>query len=219
MILALLARGLSYSTGAAMTKNSLIFAVAFVASISMAGAAFAQTSPFEGFYIGGQGGYSVIDVEVSGALVGSGDGEGFGGGGFTGYGVINGPYYVAVEADVGFDGADWSATSGGITADVEAQLTYGASFHIGYVIADDLLLYTRLGWARTNFEARVAGIGSDDADLDGFRFGGGVEGMLADNIGVRGEYTYTIYDDPFDFSGVEIDLDQHLFRVGVAYYF
>ena len=98
---------------------------------------------------------------------------------------------------------------------------------MGAVVADNLLLYGRLGWIRTNIEAEaqvsIIGVGSasgsDDEDFDGFRFGGGVEGKFSDNIGVRGEYTYTIYDDPFDFSGVEVDLDQHLFRVGAAYYF
>ena len=211
-----------------MTKKSLFFPVVLVASISIAGVAFAQTSPFEGFYVGGQAGYSSItdEVEVAGITVIDETADGFGGGGFMGYGVINGPYYVAVEGEVGYDGADWSATGGGLTLDVEAQLTYGVSFHIGYVIADNLLLYTRLGWARTNFEATatLAGVGSasSDADLDGFRFGGGVEGMLADNIGIRGEYTYTIYDvDDFSVSGitVEEDITQHLFRVGIAYYF
>lgn len=211
-----------------MTKTSLTFAAALVASISIAGAAFAQSSPFEGFYVGGQAGYSAItdEVTVAGITVIDETADGFGGGGFVGFGVINGPYYVAVEGEVGYDGADWSATGGGLTLDVEAQLTYGASFHIGYVIADDLLLYTRLGWVRTNFEATatLAGVGSasSDADFDGFRFGGGVEGMLADNIGVRGDYTYTIYGvDDFTVNGtaVEEDITQHLFRVGIAYYF
>ncbi len=47
-------------------------------------------------------------------------------------------------------------------------------------------------------------------------------GVLADNIGVRGEYTYTIYGvDDFTVNGtaVEEDITQHLFRVGIAYYF
>ena len=100
-------------------------------------------------------------------------------------------------------------------------------FRAGAVVADDFLIYGRVGWVRTNFEAEatvsIIGLGSasasDDEDLDGLRIGGGVEGMLADNICVRGEYTYTIYEDPSDVSGLEIDLNQHLFRVGVAYYF
>ena len=46
--------------------------------------------------------------------------------------------------------------------------------------------------------------------------------MLADNIGIRGEYTYTMYgDEDVIVLGVPVKFDpnQHLFRVGIAYYF
>ena len=203
-----------------MTKKSLIFAITFAASLSMAGVASAQKSNFEGPYVGGQAGYSIINVDIT-TSAGSADDDmdGFGGGGFIGFGGTNGSLYGSIEAEVGYDGASWSAVSGGLTVDVEAQLTYGVGFRIGGVVADDLLLYGRIGWVRTNMELSVTSLGSADQDFDGFRIGGGVEGMLADRIGVRGEYTYTMYEDPFSVSGVEFDINQHLFRVGVAYYF
>ncbi len=204
-----------------MAKKSLVFAVAFAASLSIAGVASAQESAFEGFYAGGQVGYSNINVDVSLAGVGSADDnlDGFGGGGFAGFGGTNGRLYGAIEVEAGYDGAEWSETSGGVSADLEAQLTYGVGFRIGVVAADKLLLYGRIGWVRTNTELSVTNLGSADQDFDGLRIGGGVEGMFGDRIGVRGEYTYTSYEDPFDVSGVEFDLNQHLFRVGVAYYF
>lgn len=203
-----------------MTTKSLIFAAALVAGVSIAGAASAQKSAFEGFYGGGQVGYSNINVEVTVAGVGSADDnlDGFGGGGFIGFGGTNGQLYGAIEAELGFDGADWSATSGGITADVEAQLTFGLGARIGAVIDDRYLIYGRAGWVRTNVELSVTGIGSADEDFNGFRFGGGVESVWG-NFGYRAEYTYTIYEDPFEISGVDFDFNQHLFRVGVAYYF
>ncbi len=204
-----------------MVKKSLLFAFVLVASISITSTASAQESVFEGFYVGGQAGYSIIDVDISVAGVGSASDEldGFGGGGFVGFGGTSGSLYGSIEAELGYDGADWSDSAGGISADLEAQLTYGLGFRAGWVAADNLLIYGRVGWIRTNVEASVTGLGSDDEDFDGLRIGGGVEGKIGDNIGVRGEYTYTSYDDPFDISGVDIDLDQHLFRVGVAYYF
>jgi outer membrane immunogenic protein len=208
-----------------MTKKSLIFAAALVASISIAGVASAQTSPFEGFYAGGQAGYSSINVEVSAVGLGSADEtmDGFGGGGFIGFGGTNGSLYGSIQAEVGYDGAEWSETSGGLTVGVETQLTYGVGFRVGGVVADNLLIYGRVGWVRTNAEGTVtlAGVGSasDDEDFDGLRIGGGVEAMLADNIGVRGEYTYTQYEEPSNPSGLDWDINQHLFRVGVAYYF
>jgi outer membrane immunogenic protein len=208
-----------------MTKNSLIFAVAFATSLSVAGVASAQESNFEGFYVGGQAGYSDIDDDL----------DGFGGGGFVGFGGTNGILYGSIEAEVGYDGAeggeDVSGSGFSISADAEAQLTYGVGFRVGAVVADDFLIYGRVGWVRTNAELEVAvnvtGLGSaswsEDQDFDGLRIGGGVEGMLADNIGVRGEYTYTMYEDEdvnvFGAIPANIDPDQHLFRVGVAWYF
>ena len=218
-----------------MTTKSVIFAAALVASISIAGVASAQESAFEGFYVGGKAGYSSItdEIAVAGITVIDETADGIGGGVFVGFGGTNGSLYGAIEAEVGYDGAQWgiSGSSGttSATLDVEAQLAYGVGFRIGGVIADDLLLYGRLGWVRTNFETTLtvttdtaSGSASIDTDLDGFRFGGGVEWMLADNIGVRGEYTYTIYDvDDFTVNGVAVEEDttQHLFRIGVAYYF
>ncbi len=204
-----------------MTKKSLIFAVAFAASFSMTGAASAQESAFEGFYVGGQIGYSSINADLTITGVGSGDdtGDGFGGGGFVGFGGTNGSLYGSIEAELGYDGAEWSGTILGFPTDIEAQLTYGLGFRVGGVVADKFLIYGRFGWVRTNAEANVTGLGSGDEDFDGGRFGGGVEAMLADNIGVRGEYTYTIYEDIDVIPGVNFDPSQHLFRIGVAYYF
>ena len=59
----------------------------------------------------------------------------------------------------------------------------------------------------------------DHGEVEKHCFGGGVEGMLADDIGVRGEYTYTMYEDIDVIPGVNVDPDQHLIRVGIAYYF
>lgn len=203
-----------------MTKKSLIVAVAFAASLSMAGVASAQESNFEGFYVGGQAGYSIIGADVTITGLGSKDdtGDGVGGGVFIGFGGTNGILYGSIEAEIGYDGADWSGTVAGSQADIEAQLTYGVGFRIGGVVADNFLIYGRLGWVRTNVEGSYVTLGTDDEDFDGFRFGGGVEGKFG-NVGVRGEYTYTIYEDPGIPGWVIDDADQHLFRVGVAYYF
>jgi len=204
-----------------MMKKSLIFVAALVGSFATAQVASAQTSPFNGFYVGGQVGYSYIDVEVSVDDLGSADDnlDGFGGGAFVGFGWVSNQVYGGFEAEVGYDGADWSESSDGTTVDLEAQLTYGLSGRVGGVIADKYLIYGRVGWVQTNFELSASGLGSDDEYFDGFRFGGGVEAILWDNFSVRAEYTYTIYEDALDISGVDLDVDQHLVRIGVAYYF
>ena len=204
-----------------MIKKSLLSAIVFVASISMAGTASAQNSAFEGFYVGAQAGWSSVDGDVTITGLGSADdtGDGFGGGGYVGFGGTNGSLYGSVEAELGYDGAEWDGTIAGVSTEIEAELTYGLGFRAGWVAKDNLLIYGRVGWVRTNTEFTATGIGSADEDIDGVRFGGGVEGKFGDNIGVRGEYTYTSYEDVDIVPGANFDADQHLFRVGVAYYF
>jgi hypothetical protein len=51
--------------------------------------------------------------------------------------------YGAIEAEVGYDSADWSETSGGLTVGIESQLTYGVGFRVGCVVADNIFVY---GW-------------------------------------------------------------------------
>ena len=178
-----------------MSKKSLLFAAVFVAGLSTAGAASAQETVFDGFYVGGQVGYSSIDAEVSTSAGSAEDDiDGFGGGGFVGFGFTNGGFYGGVEAGIGYDGAEWSETGGGITVDIETQLTYDVGVRLGGVVSENVLVYGRIGWVRTNTEFTVTGLGSDDEDFDGFRFGGGLEALIADNISVRGEYTFTSYE-------------------------
>ncbi len=206
-----------------MQKRLPLLAGTLLIGLSMGGSAAAQTSPFEGYYIGAQGHYSYINVDVDISGVGSGDDnlDGFGGGGFIGWGGTdpNNSFYGSIEAEVGYDNADWSDSIGGVTVEAEAQYTFGLGMRLGLVLADRYLLYGRAGWQRTQFEASAAGFGSEDEWFDGFRFGGGLEGFITDNFAVRTEYTYTIYNDPTDISGVDFDVNQHLVRVGGAFYF
>jgi len=145
--------------------------------------------------------------------------DGFGGGAFIGFGWVNNQLYGGFEAEVGYDGADWSESFDGTTIDLEARLAFGLSGRVGGVIADKYLIYGRVGWVRTNFKLSASDLVSGDEYFDGIRFGGGVETILWDNFSVRAEYTYTIYEDALDIPGMDLDVDQHLVRIGVAYYF
>ena len=108
---------------------------------------------------------------------------------------------------------------GMVIIEAETQLTFGIGGRLGAVLADRYLLYARAGYQRTNAELSVSGFGSEDEWFDGFRFGGGLEGFITDNFALRAEYTYTIYNDPTDIAGVDLDVNQHLARVGAAFYF
>ena len=220
-------------------RKILLFVGAVIAGMSFSGAASAQGTPFEGYYLGGYLSYSKVDVEfgeTGGGSVAlkilSPDVAGFGGGALIGFGGTNGQYYGSIEGHIGYDGAQWDESFsdpnfGTGTVDIEAQLNFGFSGRFGLVMADRYLLYGKLGYVRTNTElsvqANLNNFGavsvSDDEWFDGFRFGGGLEGMVADNVAIRGEYTYTIYNDPDIAPGIEIDADQHLILLGVAYYF
>ena len=215
-------------------RKILLFVGAVIAGMSFSGAASAQGTPFEGYYLGGYLSYSKVDVEFGETAGGSVDEDmdGFGGGALIGFGGTNGQYYGSIEGHIGYDGAQWDESFsvpnfGTGTVDIEAQLNFGFSGRFGLVMADRYLLYGKLGYVRTNTElsvqANLNNFGavsvSDDEWFDGFRFGGGLEGMVADNVAIRGEYTYTIYNDPDIAPGIEIDADQHLILLGVAYYF
>ena len=216
-----------------MRKLFLFMGAALVA-LAFSGVAAAQNTAFEGYYFGGYLSYSKIEVEVGVTGAGSIDEDldGFGGGALIGYGGTNGQIYGSIEAHIGYDGAQWDESFsdpnvGTGTLDIETQLNFGVSARFGTVMADRYLIYGKLGYVRTNAEAdltaNLVNIGavsaSDDEWFDGFRFGGGLEGMVADNIAIRGEYTYTIYSDPDIVPGLEIDADQHLILLGIAYYF
>jgi opacity protein-like surface antigen len=196
---------------------------ALLIGLSMAGSAAAQTSRFDGYYIGAQGHYSYINVDVDVDGLGSDDDnlDGFGGSGFIGWGGTNpgNIFYGGLEAEFGYDNADWSTNIGGTEIEVEAQLTAGISFRLGVVLAERYLLYGRAGYQGTQGELSVSGVGSEDEWFNGFRFGGGIEGFITDNFAIRADYTYTIYDDPTNISGVDLDVNQHLARVGAAFYF
>ncbi len=207
-----------------MRTEKLLPLFALALAIALPGAAAAQDdrSRFFGFYVGGQGAYSYIDVDASATGVGSAneDMDGFGGGGYAGFGGTNGPVYGAIEVELGYDNADWTeGLGGGVTAEAETELTYGVSFLLGGVFEDRYLVYGRAGWQRTHAEASVTGFGSESEDFDGIRVGGGFQAFITDNISARAEYTYTWYEDAIDIPGVDFDIAQQLFRVGVAYHF
>ena len=76
--------------------------------LSQASVDASKTYSFEGVYVGGQIGYSVINAD---SFFFTEDNEvsftGFGGGGFVGYGyVFDALYYLGIEGEVGYDGAD-----------------------------------------------------------------------------------------------------------------
>jgi len=184
------------------------------------GAVPAAAQPaFQGFYLGGYGAYSLYDADVTITGLGSADfdADGFGFGGFFGFGLRNQALYGGLEAEFGHDGAEEGSLFG-TTVSLEARLSYGIAFRAGWVIEERYLPYLRIGWQRTDFEASAPGVGSQSEDLNALRVGVGLEALVTDRFSVRGEYAYTAYED-FEESIITVKPGQHLFRIAAAFHF
>jgi len=200
-----------------MTNRKLILSVALAVGVPFAGAGYAAT-PFVGPYIGGQLGYSVYDTELSGpgysveGLSGSG-GEG---GLFGGWGMKPTPVtYAGVEAEYNWSGAEHTDTFAGLK--IEDKDNYGISARVGWLPANNVMLYGRLGWQRAELEYRLNGFSSKQ-DHDGLRLGLGVEVAMASNWLMRLDYAHTIYDD-VTVLGAKSEPTNDVFRLGFGLQF
>lgn len=159
----------------------------------------------DGPYIGVKGGRDTYHmkytatyddgIDTGSATVDNIGGTGFQGGIFAGYDLEVSGSHLAVEGEYDFGSADtvFSVTANGLTlaTTVEARHTFGFSARYGYEVLPRAMLYVRGGWVRTNFKSSD---GSSD-NLDGWRFGGGIELGLSRRVSLRAEYLYTDYDN------------------------
>nr|VFJ58653.1 MAG: outer membrane immunogenic protein [Candidatus Kentron sp. DK] len=170
----------------------------FAVGLCMAIAANASATEFDGPYVGitlamdhfnteytyedGNTGNGDASVDGLGA-----DGANFGG--IAGYEKQFGSNVIGIEANFDYSNAE---TTLGISA-LKAERTLGLSLRLGRVLSQSTLLYGKLGWVNTNFEAKV-GANSEDEDLNGFVIGAGIE-LALDEIKLRAEYTFAGYED------------------------
>lgn len=177
----------------------------------VAGAALAAT-PFQGPYVGGQIGYSVYDITLSGGgeSIEGISGSGAEGGVYGGWGMRFAPNaYGGLEAEYNWSGAEFT----GLGLKIEDKDNYGISGRLGWLPSNNVMLYGRLGWQRTTLD--YAGI---EKDHDGARVGLGAEVAMAGNWLVRMDYAHTFYDD-VTFDGGSFEPDNDVFRIGVAIQF
>src|SRR5574340_34636 len=195
-------------------KIAISFALALGMSAA-AGVASAAT-PFNGFYGGGQIGYSVYDISLSepGLSVDGVSGSGADGCVFGGWGMKLAPnYYGGLEAEYNWSGAEHQ-TDG---AKIQDKDNYGISGRLGWLPSNNVMLYGRLGWQRATLEYSAPGI-SDEQDHDGMRVGVGAEVAMTGNWLMRADYAHTFYDD-VTILGTNYEPDNDVFRVGVAFQF
>jgi len=118
----------------------------------------------------------------------------------VGYDNIQGVEDVAYGAVVGYDAAvaprvtlGAEATLGDSEVDaygVHASRDLGVSLRAGYILAPRVLAFGKVGYATTRLEAF-----GDHTNVEGVRFGGGLEFALTSNTYLTGEYVRTEYED------------------------
>lgn len=112
---------------------------------------------------------------------------------FAGYGVAFKGSHFAVEAEYGTSSADLQPllllNNVLYVSELEPRGTFGASLIYGFPVMKQTFLYGRVGWVQTKFRGPYGG----DVNLDGARFGGGVERLLTDRVSLRVEYAHTNY--------------------------
>ena len=176
----------------------------------------AAQSEWNDFDAGAQAAYSPVDADD------------FGDGGFRSYvitsgqdrGASGGNHYGVIKLQFGLDGAGDAETIGATTFSLEARESYGVSLRGGVTLAENLLLYGRLGFQGTDVELAVSGIDIDDEkDFNGLRVGGGIEALIGKNFSLRAEYLYTSNNDPRVEPGVEPYESEHRVRFGGSFRF
>ncbi len=232
-----------------MRRNTLgVLVVAGCAGVAWSAQPAAAGMEFDGFYVGGaiSAVYSTLDTERddTGQTNDYSD-VGVDGRAFGGFGKRFDRFYVGAEADIGtdFNEVEYSQTLpaevGGVGRDQQVTTTVETDFYagfdviLGYLIAENTLLYGRGGYefAPGTVEAEFEGAGkaSVDRDFQGFRAGVGLEVGITDNISTRLEYrgsfygdddiTYTSTVDPSLVVNETINLDRHVFGVAASYRF
>jgi outer membrane immunogenic protein len=106
------------------------------------------------------------------------------------YGVSTG-YDLAVTPNVTFGPeVALSDTTTTLVPGAEISRDLSASVRLGYILTPRVLAFGKVGYATTRFE--VAGLGS--TNLEGVRYGGGVEFAVTGNTYISAEYQRSEYE-------------------------
>lgn len=186
-----------------MHKITIIAAALLGAAV--AAPALAQDLPpvntLTGFYGGGEIGYGKPKTKLDftpktgSSASGKANKTGFDYGGFLGYGAVVGDgFYLGGEASLGAGGGKASRSLAGNKVTVDPGLRYGLAARAGLVVADDGLLYGKVGLERRKIEASILGAEKKLTEK-GLVYGVGYEQQLTPNLAMRGELLRVKYDD------------------------
>ncbi|WP_417316715.1 outer membrane protein [Emcibacter sp.] len=197
------------------TKLLMIAGIAATAPVfSSTALAGMDGTPFDGFYLGFRGDYYKESANASyeqiagsstsnfSGIASEESGTGIGGGFYGGYGLSFGPVFTSIEAGWGLSGGTSEVTDGTNTFGVKASNSFDINGRVGFVASERVLIYGLGGYAATKFNGR--GFAEEQGDrLNGFRYGGGFEIGLFENVALRAEYTRAEYGNLTVTQGVD----------------
>jgi len=203
--------------------------------IAIAAPAAAQEEDnFSGFHIEGLAGYdssrpgSTVDIDNPDDVNQSIHDVTYGGG--VGYDMKSGNMVFGIEGEWMESNAKTDYDTTGFTGFGVSHVETGRDLYvgarIGVLATPNILLYVKGGYTNAKFNVLATDNVTDvqtDANLDGWRAGGGIEVALSKNFFIKGEYRYSNYTKgTFEApSGLEsdrfnVDLDRHQGVVGVG---
>ena len=201
--------------------KTITFAALAFAALATAPTA-AQAQSFQGPYVGAQAGWNhdrasqapwddyAIPLDASRDAVS--------GGVYLGYDHRVAPNFVlGLEAGVTAARDDALVRSEtGATLALDPKYSIDASARAGYLLDPATMVYARGGYARLRVHTSQAGkdgVLKQNANLDGWLAGAGIERLLTPNLSTRLEYRYS------DFGGNGGDVQRHQVLLGASYRF
>lgn len=168
-----------------------LFTTAFIAAMLSAGA---SAEDFTGFHIGGQVGLEKGDIDLiqDGEFFTDTDAEGVGYGAFVGYDLQLADFVIGAGLDFSISNIDLDFTPLLETGGGEIDRTIGIHGRVGYVLFDKILLYGQAGYVNVTIDLNTAsGTSFNDAEVEGWRAGPGIELRLVHGVFVKGEALFT----------------------------
>jgi outer membrane immunogenic protein len=190
----------------------------------------ADVDVWSGFFVGIAGGYAFKTVNwelFDGAFEDDFESDDFIIGAYYGRNWQSGNFVFGLDSSFNYIGLEEDDLLVDVPAapvvDAEANFLGLSRLKVGYAV-DNTLFYAAAGLATTHIELEVPATGDDDDTWAfGWTAGAGVEHKFSDNWSARLEYAYfNIETDEIDFDDaipLDIELEGHIIRGGVAYHF
>ncbi len=184
-----------------MFKKIALFGAAACFAVSTAASA-------TGLYVGAGVGYQILkhgvtDTDATSSASFSQFGDGAIGTLFVGYGFcLSNTFWLGLEFNGELAGTKSTATFtdsvlGTDSIQNKAKGGYGLSVRPGYFTSPQTMIYGILGWQRTKFETNEdlngVNVFSSSNWKNGFRYGGGMQTNLTNQLSLRAEFAQTRY--------------------------